>query len=322
MSLNFNKKMFMMFMVMGITISLCSNNWMSMWLGMEISLMTFLPMMSSKLKTTSESCMKYYIIQSLSSSIMMMGIIMMSMKINSEMLITMAILMKLGMTPFHSWMISIMEGMSYQIMTLLFTLMKLAPMNMISWMNVNLQIPVMLGMMISSLSALNQNSLKKILCYSSIYNMSLMLTSNQMWNIWMSFMTMYSMMTMIVMKILSEKNINFVNQMMIKNEKKMMKTEMWIMILMMGGLPPSTSFLLKIMVIQNLMQYKQYMMIVIIILTSCLSMFFYMRISTLSMSSYMSTPKWMFKKESETKMKFIITLTVMFPMLSYMKIMT
>nr|YP_010165970.1 NADH dehydrogenase subunit 2 [Stictocephala bisonia]QRV59917.1 NADH dehydrogenase subunit 2 [Stictocephala bisonia] len=319
MLMNFKLLMFSSLVAMGAIFSLSSNNWVSMWIGMEISMMSFLPMMSSKLKLSSESCIKYYIIQSLSSSIMMMGIIMMSLNIKSELILMSSLLMKLGMMPFHNWVLSIIEGMTHTNIIIMFTILSLAPLNMISFLEMNLQFLVVLSLVVSSMSALNQNSLKKIMTYSSIYNLSIILSSISSWSIWMTFMTIYSISTVVIMMMFKKMNFNFINQIMTLNNSMAMKIEMLMAILSMAGMPPASMFMMKMMIMESLIMSKEYLIISTIILTSTITMFFYMRISIMVMTIYHTTSKWMPVSKNQSMATMILLLSLIFPTLLYLK---
>nr|YP_010692587.1 NADH dehydrogenase subunit 2 [Gargara minuta]WBV77328.1 NADH dehydrogenase subunit 2 [Gargara minuta] len=307
--------MFNFCMVMGVTVAICSNNWLSVWVGLELSTMCFMPIMSNKSKLNSESCMKYFIIQSMSSSIMMMGVIMMSMNLNSSML-TMAILIKLGVVPFHTWVMSIIEGMSYYPILMLLTITKLAPINMMSTMNENLNLFIIMGLWVGSISGINQNSIKKIMVYSSIFNMSLMISTMNKMTIWLTFFIMYSMSITLFIYLTMKMNFSFINQMMINNLKLPIKLTCWISLMSMGGFPPFPMFFGKIMVIKILMEMKELLITSMMILSSLIVMFFYMRMATLSMLMYSSMPKWM-KLNTTDFNSFIIMISMTLPMIMF-----
>nr|YP_010692600.1 NADH dehydrogenase subunit 2 [Tricentrus davidi]WBV77341.1 NADH dehydrogenase subunit 2 [Tricentrus davidi] len=294
-------------MVMGVTIAISSNNWLMIWLGLELSMMCFLPIMSNKYKLNSESCIKYFIIQSLSSSFMMMGVIMMSIW-NTEMILLLSIMIKLGISPFHTWVISIIEGMGFYSICIMLTLMKVAPINMISYLNENLNLFVIMGLLTGSMSGLNQNSIKKIMGYSSIFNISLVLASINSSEIWIEFFTLYSSSLIMLMYMISKLNLNFINQVILNSFNKSTKICCWMVFLSMGGFPPLLGFFGKMMLIKFLITNNEYLISVITILTSLIVMFFYTRIAILSMMFYFSIPKWLIQIKFNFNSAFIMTM--------------
>nr|YP_010692574.1 NADH dehydrogenase subunit 2 [Tricentrus gammamaculatus]WBV77315.1 NADH dehydrogenase subunit 2 [Tricentrus gammamaculatus] len=299
-------------MVMGVTIAISSNNWLTIWLGLELSMMCFIPIMSKKFKLNSESCIKYFIIQSLSSSIMMMGVIMMSMSIVGTMILMMSILLKLGVTPMHTWVISIIEGMNYYSIFLMLTLMKLAPINMLSYLNENFNLFMIMGWLVGSISGLNQNSIKKIMAYSSIFNMSMIISSINSLEIWLTFFIMYSASLMLLNYLVTQLNLNFINQMIINNFNAPVKICCWLALLSMGGFPPLPGFFGKLLVIKFLITENELLAITIMVTTSLIVMFFYTRMVIMTTMLFFNIPKWFM----QTKMNFnsfVIMISLMLP---------
>nr|YP_010271144.1 NADH dehydrogenase subunit 2 [Gargara genistae]UKB86909.1 NADH dehydrogenase subunit 2 [Gargara genistae] len=303
-------------MVMGVTIALSSNNWMTIWLGLELSTMCFIPVMSKKFKLNSESCIKYFIIQSMSSSIMMMGVIMMSMLNTNTSILTLSIILKLGVSPMHTWVISIIEGMNYYPIFLMLTLMKMGPISMLSYLNENLNLFIMLGLLIGSISGLNQNSIKKIIGYSSVFNMSLIISSINNLEIWLTFFLTYTISLIMLIYLIMKLNVNFINQMVINNYSLLNKTSCWISILSMGGFPPLVGFFGKLLVIKFLITEKEFMISSMVILMSLIVMFFYTRMMILSMMSLFTIPKWVLMNKLNFN-SFIIMVSMMTPLIMF-----
>jgi NADH-ubiquinone oxidoreductase chain 2 len=56
----------------GILISISSNSWLGAWIGLEINLISFIPLISSQENIfTAEASLKYFIIQALASSVLL-----------------------------------------------------------------------------------------------------------------------------------------------------------------------------------------------------------------------------------------------------------
>nr|YP_010963601.1 NADH dehydrogenase subunit 2 [Nondenticentrus paramelanicus]WKZ08084.1 NADH dehydrogenase subunit 2 [Nondenticentrus paramelanicus] len=302
-------------MVMGVTIAISSNNWLMIWLGLELSMMSFIPIMSKKSKLNSESCIKYFIIQSLSSSIMMMGVIMMSIW-TSNMILMLSVLLKLGVSPFHTWVVSIIEGMEYYSIFVMLTLMKLSPIIMLSYLNNNFNLFIILSLLVGSISGLNQNSISKIMGYSSIFNMSLILSSVNMQEIWVTFFLMYTISLVLMNYLVLKLNLNFINQMMMNNFKMSTKTCCWFTVLSMGGFPPFMGFFGKLLVIKFLMTTNQFLVTFIMIMTSLIVMFFYTRMVVMSIILFYNIPKWL----TMTKMNFnsfVIMVSLILPFILF-----
>nr|AZL35842.1 NADH dehydrogenase subunit 2 [Ectemnonotum fruhstorferi] len=299
MIINSTKIMFLMFMLMSTIMSVSSNNWFGSWIGLEINLMSFIPLMLSKLNYySSESMMKYFMIQSMGSMIMLMGIIMSSFKTSLQMdlFIICGLMTKLGMAPFHMWLPSVMEGLSWFNCTIMLTWQKLATLMLISYL-INIYIvtmPIILSLIIGAMGGINQTSLKKIMAYSSINNMGwIIISMKSSMTLWMNYFMIYSMMIISLTLMLNKMNINYLNQCFMMNFNSMNNMFLSIMLLSMGGLPPMLGFLPKWMVIQSMMNNNDYLMSIIMLMTSLITLFYYIRISIMMMMVNSEKPKLM-----------------------------
>nr|YP_010157577.1 NADH dehydrogenase subunit 2 [Fieberiella septentrionalis]QRG29276.1 NADH dehydrogenase subunit 2 [Fieberiella septentrionalis] len=281
MFLNLTNLLFTNVTMIGVMVTICSNNWISMWMGMEMSLLAIIPLMLTKKKTSSESSMKYFITQSVASTILLLSIMIMLIGVNMNCEIYMAISMaiKIGVAPFHNWMMIMIEGLEYELIILILTLMKIPPLNILSYLNINLNSIIILSMIVGAIMSLNQSSVRKIMGYSSIFNMGMMLSMINNKTMMSLFMMIYMMLTLMFIKPINELKINFINQFNLNEKNSNMKLNLWILILSMGGFPPLMGFFNKYMVIQNLIFNKQLLLTVIMIMMSLIVMFFYMRMT-------------------------------------------
>nr|ATF28578.1 NADH dehydrogenase subunit 2 [Exitianus indicus] len=283
-------------MVIGVTMTVCSNNWISMWMGMEVSMMSFIPMMMSKKKNSSQSMIKYFIMQSVASTMFLFSVVFMLVgdSMMNEMTTTIAMLIKLGVAPFHNWVLMVIESMEFFMMFIMLTMMKVPPISVLYQINSSLlTMPVMISLIVSSISSLNQSSLRKMLGFSSIYNISVMITSINSIKITLMFLMIYSMNMFMLILTIENLKVNFINQFMLYEFSLWMKLNLWINMLSMAGFPPLMGFLPKLMVIQELISMKQLMMVSIIMMTSMLILMFYTRMVFSSIIMSQTQKKWM-----------------------------
>lgn len=282
-------------MIIGVITRIRSNNWISIWLGLEVSLVAFIPLISVKSKLNSESCLKYYIVQRIRSIILLMGIIITSINIiYIDFFILIRLLIKLGIIPFHNWILSIIEGISYYPLFLIFTIIKLAPLNILFFLNKNIQVLIWINFIIRAISAVSQNSLKKILCYSSIFNIATCIRCIRDLSIWLSFILIYIISNGLTIFVIIIININFLNQIIIFNYNFINKITIWILVISLGGIPPFYIFIAKIIIIENLFIKKDFITIFLLLIFSLITIFIYIRISLISIMSFSLTPKWIY----------------------------
>nr|ARH53727.1 NADH dehydrogenase subunit 2 [Blethisa multipunctata] len=291
---NLYKLIFMMTLFMGTMISISSYTWLGTWMGLEINLLSLIPILNKNNDPYStESSIKYFLVQALASTIFLFSILMIMMtnnlisdmiNINSLMLMSInsALLLKMGAAPFHFWFPEIIEGMNWINSLILMTWQKIAPMMLLSYtlkLSNYIIFIIMMSTLIGSIGGLNQSSLRKIMAYSSINHLGWMLGSflnNEM--IWMIYFFIYSFISMTLILMLNKFNIFYLKQMFsLMNKNILIKFSMLLNLLSLGGLPPFLGFLPKWMVIQYLSNKYMYLTLFMIMMT-LITLFFYLRI--------------------------------------------
>nr|YP_010478302.1 NADH dehydrogenase subunit 2 [Nesophrosyne sp. 126 GMB-2012]UVI59746.1 NADH dehydrogenase subunit 2 [Nesophrosyne sp. 126 GMB-2012] len=301
-------------MMIGVIMVNCSNNWISMWMGLELVLMSFIPMMQNENLLSSEAMIKYFIVQSIASTMFLFSITIMlvgdSMMTGlNEIIMTTSMLIKLGSAPFHSWVIMVVEPLGIFPLTTMLTIMKLPPMIVMHHVSTKfLTIPILLGMIISSVACLNQTSIRKTLGYSSIYNMSLMMIILPSFIETVLFLSIYTLMMILLAKSISTMKINYINQMISNNFNNWISMTLWLNMLSMAGFPPLMGFFMKLMVMQKAINENQTLMLFILIVTSMLVLLFYMRMTFTSMMTFNSFKKWMFLTNPLNQFLFVLNI--------------
>nr|UAT98552.1 NADH dehydrogenase subunit 2 [Penthicodes atomaria] len=307
--MNLSKSMFTSIIIFSLLMTMASNNMMFSWMAMEMNLISMMPLMKKSNKMNEQS-MKYLIIQSVSSSIMMMSMIMsliINYPINESILMMTGIMTKMGMMPFHLWMPGLMQMMSWTVCMMMSTLQKIIPTIMATQMTkINLMMmPMLMSMIISPITGMKQTSIKKIMAYSSITNSPMMILSMMISKqMFFLFFIMYSMINLNLMMTFKENNTNFTNQ--INSQSNLMKLSMMISTLSISGMPPTTGFLMKWMMIKSLMSLTLTMTISMII-SSILSTFMYLNMVLPTMTNSM---KLKFKKNKNPKILMATTILI------------
>nr|YP_011014810.1 NADH dehydrogenase subunit 2 [Gergithoides gibbosus]WQB38491.1 NADH dehydrogenase subunit 2 [Gergithoides gibbosus] len=310
MKINMSKTLFLMVMMITVMMMMSSNNIMILWMSMEINMISFLPILT-KSKKSMDQPMKYFIIQSVSSSIMLMSTMLNTMTelpLDSSLVLMTSMLMKMGMMPFHLWLPSTMQKITWENCMILSTIQKIPPvliLNQIIKFKMMI-LPMVLSSILGSIAAINQVSFKKIMAYSSISNSTWMISSiffsKQMFLV---FMMVYSMLTITIMKKMKTENIMYMNQM--NTMKKDSKLNFTINMMSLSGIPPLLGFLPKWFILQNMIQFSSFMSIVMI-LSSCISTFIYMKIASMMMIE-MTITKKMKKEKSMYNISMMMNLT-------------
>nr|YP_010736858.1 NADH dehydrogenase subunit 2 [Macropsis ocellata]WEP24732.1 NADH dehydrogenase subunit 2 [Macropsis ocellata] len=321
MNLNLTKILFVNSIMIGVMMAISSNNWISMWTSMEIGVLSVVPLMTQE-KISSDSPIKYFIVQSVSSSIMITGMMTFMSMINFKIFMTQAMLIKIGASPFHTWILSMIESVEYYVLFILFTLIKIPGMITLSILNEQLKLWSIMSMIVGAIMVINQSSIKKMLSYSSIYNLGVMMSSMNENQIWVTYMLMYSLMLLMILMMIKKLKINYLNQMMINELETMTKISIWISLLSMAGLPPMMGFTIKMIILEKMVLKTEFMLTTVMLLSSMVMMFMYMRISFLAMTLYSTSIKWKMLKKSNIDIKIMITNLISTPVMITLKSLT
>nr|QGR23981.1 NADH dehydrogenase subunit 2 [Drosophila buzzatii] len=288
---NSSKILFFTMMIIGTLITVTANSWLGAWMGLEINLLSFIPLMSdsNNLKST-EASLKYFLTQALASTVLLFSVILlmlensMNYEINSSfisMITLSTLLLKSGTAPFHFWFPNLMDGLTWMNALLLMTWQKIAPLMLISYLNMKdiLLISVILSVMIGAIGGLNQTSLRKLMAYSSINHLGWMLSALMLnESAWFIYFLFYSFLSSILIFMFNMFKLFHLNQLFVMfTQSKILKFILFMNFLSLGGLPPFLGFLPKWIVIQQLTFCSQYFQLLILLLSTLITLFFYLR---------------------------------------------
>nr|YP_009938406.1 NADH dehydrogenase subunit 2 [Lethe verma]QNU07838.1 NADH dehydrogenase subunit 2 [Lethe verma] len=300
---NSNKMFFLFTLLFSTLISISSNSWLGCWIGLEINLLSFIPLITNPNNLmNSEAALKYFMTQAIASINFLFSIIislfLMKNFYNNNLisiLINSSLLMKMGSTPFHFWFPNVMEGLSWLNCFILMTWQKITPMILLSYyFNINfLMFIIILNVLIGAMGGFNQTSLRKLMAFSSINNLGWMLAALMISeNLWMTYFFLYSFLISIMCFLFYMLNIFFINQMFNFNINFSIKFSIMINFLSLGGLPPFLGFFPKWLIINFLIFNKLYIISFFFIFMSLILLIFYIRIIYSSFMFFSFKFKW------------------------------
>nr|ASM82709.1 NADH dehydrogenase subunit 2 [Creobroter elongata] len=304
---NSTKILFLSTLISGVLISLCANSWMGAWIGLEINLLSFIPLLSSNNNMlSSEASLKYFLIQAIASSSLLFLILlktnvfeMFYFTENSawNSLIMTPLLMKIACAPFHWWLPSVVEGLSWVNCFIILSIQKIAPLMLISYMMINnhfIQLMIISSACFGAIGGLNQISFRKILSFSSINHIGWMLVMMIVGiNLWIVYFLIYIINIMTIMSTTAITNLSYISQTFNSlNNKKIIKFTLFIAILSLGGLPPFLGFFPKWIAIQYLSVNLMIFTSIILILSSLITLFYYMRMTYTTLMITSSEISW------------------------------
>nr|YP_009926434.1 NADH dehydrogenase subunit 2 [Lysmata amboinensis]QNH68777.1 NADH dehydrogenase subunit 2 [Lysmata amboinensis] len=294
--------------LIGVFLATSSTSWITCWMGLELNLLSFIPIMSSNQNLyKSEAALKYFLIQALGSVIILSSAPTMIVTSNNspEITIFVAALLKLGAAPLHFWFPAIMQGLPWPQCIMLMTLQKLAPLYLISYLHSSNNLVSFifwasaLSALVGGISGINQTLMRKLLAYSSINHLGWMLASLFCSTpVMFNYFIIYSLMTISVALILNISQMFHINHVISSSFKSSpLKLYLFLSLLSLGGLPPFLGFFPKLLVISVLTTQNNILWVSILLMSALLTLFFYVRITISSVT--LLTPKSKFSTKAQ-----------------------
>nr|QVL29369.1 NADH dehydrogenase subunit 2 [Ceratitis rubivora] len=303
---NSAKIMFFFILMMGTMITISSNSWLGAWMGLEINLLSFIPLMSDNNLMSTEASLKYFLTQALASAVLLFAIIMMYLNnfpitennsMFNNLIISSSLLLKSGAAPFHFWFPNVMEGLSWINALILMTWQKIAPLMLISYISQNdfIILVILSSTIIGSLGGLNQTSLRKLMAFSSINHLGWMLAAMQASeSMWLTYFSFYSFLSFSLIFMFNNLKMFHINQLFNSFfNSKTLKFILFLNLLSLGGLPPFIGFLPKWLVIQLLVNNSQYFLMTMMTVMTLITLFFYLRLCFAAFMLNYSENNWM-----------------------------
>nr|ACA28647.1 NADH dehydrogenase subunit 2 [Phelsuma guttata] len=289
------------FMVTSLSTSaietLSSHHWLLAWIGLELNTLSMLPMIiKPSHPRATEATTKYFLTQATAAALIMFSSIMNAWNTGQWMMTntlytpttitTLAILLKLGLVPMHFWYPEVLQGSTMYTAMIISTWQKIAPLSLLYMIMLNNPTKTLLMVgFFSTLTAgwtgLNQTQTRKIMAFSSIahmgwlivmipFNLNLVTLSLMMYIILTTSMfSMLNTMTATTLKDFSQTHLHMPT----------LTTSMMMVLMSLGGLPPLSGFLPKLLILKTLTNLKLMLMACLMALTSLPSLFFYLRVN-------------------------------------------
>lgn len=285
-------------LLMGTLLSISSSSWFGAWIGLELNLLSFIPLISSKNNQyCSESALKYFLIQALGSSVIILSASFFLLSRESAgAFLMISLLLKAGAAPFHFWFPRVIDGLNWPQRITLITIQKVAPMSLLSYAiphspSLIIFSSVILSAVVGALGGLNQTLLRKIMAYSSINHIAWILSaitiSESMWIIYFLIYSLVS--TSLALLFFKRQSFHVSHIINHSSQSQSMKVLTFASLLSLGGLPPFTGFIAKWFIIQELVFNQMYLTLSVLLSSALITLFYYLRVSITSIM--MSSPK-------------------------------
>nr|YP_010451190.1 NADH dehydrogenase subunit 2 [Cosmocampus elucens]UTV00971.1 NADH dehydrogenase subunit 2 [Cosmocampus elucens] len=302
---------------LGTTITFMSSHWLLAWMGLEINTLAIIPLMAQHHHPRSvEASTKYFLTQATAAAM-----ILFASSMNAWMtgqwnindlsdplpltIITLALALKLGLAPLHTWLPEVLQGLDLTTGLIMSTWQKLAPfallLQLTSQHTIIISTLAILSTLVGGWGGLNQTQIRKILAYSSIAHLGWMALVVQ----YSPSLTLLALLTYILMTLAAFSLLNFnkatsINSLATSWFKSPILTALTpLVMLSLAGLPPLTGFGPKWMILSELTKQDLAPLATLAALSALLSLFFYLRLSyamtlTLSPNTISASNQWRF----------------------------
>nr|AHA53244.1 NADH dehydrogenase subunit 2 [Canis lupus familiaris]QHB75568.1 NADH dehydrogenase subunit 2 [Canis lupus] len=324
----------------GTMIVMLSSHWLLIWIGFEMNMLAIIPILMKKYNPRAlEASTKYFLTQATASMLLMMGVTINLLysgqwvisKISNpiaSIMMTTALTMKLGLSPFHFWVPEVTQGITLMSGMILLTWQKIAPMSILYQISPSINTNLLMLMALTSVlvggwGGLNQTQLRKIMAYSSIAHMGWMaaiITYNP--TMMVLNLTLYILMTLSTfMLFMLNSSTTTLSLSHMWNKFPLITSMILILMLSLGGLPPLSGFIPKWMIIQELTKNNMIIIPTLMAITALLNLYFYLRLTySTALTMFPSTNnmkmKWQFEytKKATLLPPLIITSTMLLPL--------
>nr|YP_010700817.1 NADH dehydrogenase subunit 2 [Thalassoma jansenii]ANS53992.1 NADH dehydrogenase subunit 2 [Thalassoma quinquevittatum]WCI20719.1 NADH dehydrogenase subunit 2 [Thalassoma jansenii] len=282
---------------LGTTITFASSHWLLAWMGLEMNTLAIIPLMAQPHHPRAvEATTKYFLTQAAAAAMLLFAsttnawltgqwdILQMAHPVPLAM-VTLALALKIGLAPVHSWLPEVLQGLTLTTGLILSTWQKLAPFALLLQLHPSdSTLLVVLGLastLVGGWGGLNQTQLRKILAYSSIAHLGWMMLVVQ----FVPSLTLLALLTYFVMTFstfiaFKLNSSTTINMLAISWTKAPALTSLTPLILLsLGGLPPLTGFLPKWLILQELMNQDLAPTATVAAMSALLSLYFYLRLS-------------------------------------------
>nr|VFU78643.1 NADH dehydrogenase subunit 2 [Proasellus ebrensis] len=265
-----------------------SKTWFSAWLGLEINLLSFIPIILLSSSTTGEGGLKYFLIQAMGSLLILQTSFSWPMLPYSFMFFIIPLTLKLGAAPLHFWLPDVTKTLPWRVNMILLTAQKMGPLFLLTLISANHKLPLLtisvFSTVIGALGGLNEMDLRKLMAFSSISHMGWMLAGSTLTPLhWVLYFLIYTTISLSLIIALNKMNIYSMYQLTAKNSNSLLTM---LLFLSLGGFPPFLGFAPKWAILMSVSDLSLILSL-ILIFTSMVTLYYYIRsgLMTITLSS-------------------------------------
>ncbi len=286
--------LFLILIILGTLFVLSSSNWLGIWLGFEMNILGFIPMVLSSSPQRRERAVKYLLVQASGSGVFLLGgllnwftMISTSMSVlRVNLLVLIRVLLKMGIFPFYFWVPSVINGISWMGCLVLLTWQKVAPLRILSHLNMtssHTYIIIVLGrvrVIVGGFLGMNQTLLRSLIAYSSV--------AHGGWLVVLCCLSLSSIKVYFILYVVILWGLLWGFEEMAQLKLRQRKRLEWggslssvgvkIGLLSLGGIPPLTGFFSKVWAVQTIVSHQWTWILVVLIIGALINLSYYLTV--------------------------------------------
>nr|AFO12824.1 NADH dehydrogenase subunit 2 [Pachydactylus scutatus] len=279
-------------------ITMSSHHWLLAWLGLELNTLSILPIiMKPQHPRATEATTKYFLIQTTAAALILFACTLNAWKTGHwtitlshssmpNIIILSAILLKLGIAPAHLWYPDIIQGTNMLTALTISTWQKLAPLTLL-YLTINqtstttILLTGLLSVLVGGWAGLNQTQTRKIMAFSSIAHMGWLVIALTL----SPHLATLTLMTYMLMTTSIFFSLNITTTKTLQDlgtawsHSPAIATTTIITLMSLGGLPPLTGFMPKLLILKELTLIELAIASTMLALMSLPSLYFYTRMA-------------------------------------------
>ena len=290
--------------IIGLTILIQTNNLLEFYISLEIVSLIFYVLAARDRKSvkSTESGLKYFILGSLSSGLILLGItlvyaqtgiidlILIFDQIEFELswvLVKIGLLFKLGSAPFHIWIPDVYEGSPIIVTIFLAIVPKIAYISIlmrISFGGIDfiLLMSGVLSIIVGAIGALNQSKIKRLLGYSAIGHMGFILLGLSTgtflgFKSLVIYLIIYVLMILNSFTLIKELEISLIIELRgLSRRNRVIGLTQGAILMSIAGIPPLAGFYSKYIILCSILDLEMLFTSLFVILWSVVSVYYYL----------------------------------------------
>ena len=301
------------FYIISFPLFFSSNSWYLCWVAIEINTLTFLCIIYTAPDLIKiENILNYLIIQSLRSLIIILSLRAIEINTSSltrtpSLIILAALLLKLGVPPFHNWYIPIAFYCYYSLFILIVLIQKILPFALLIKTFTTLRIffltAVCIRAIIGSRGNTLQTNIKIVIIFSSISHIGWFLRRISQPILWITYFLLYSYILCSLVPYFR----SMLKNMIIEKKKEIISL---VTLFSLIGIPPLLGFFPKIIIIIRIGTLGIRGVLIILILRSTIDIYVYSRQSMLTWLTKSKRYFWRKKKRTHLIPTLIVTILI------------